>query len=102
MDREKRRLEDEQREGMRSKRDNSKNVMMIGVIFSPTFVFRLWNVSVLSNERIFCGGFYRSTFVGSAWSFVFSYPPQRSMTSDFKGFFYPRFYPLHLFSCLNF
>ena len=23
------------------------------------------------------------------------------MTSDFEGFFYPRFYPLHLFSYLN-
>ena len=27
---------------------------------------------------------------------VFSSPPQRPMTSDCEGFFYPRFYPLHL------
>ena len=31
----------------------------------------------------------------------FSSPPQRPMTSDFEGFFYLRFYPLHLFSYLN-
>ena len=32
---------------------------------------------------------------------VFSYRPQRPMTSDFEGFFYPKFYPLHLFSYLT-
>ena len=32
---------------------------------------------------------------------VFSFPPQPPMNSDFKGFFYLRFYPLHLFSFLN-
>ena len=32
---------------------------------------------------------------------VFSSPPQWPMTSHFEGFFYPRSYPLHLFSCLN-
>ena len=32
---------------------------------------------------------------------IFSSPPQRPTTSDFEGFFYPRFYPLHLFSYLN-
>ena len=32
---------------------------------------------------------------------VFSSPPQRPMTSDFEGFFYPRSYPLHLFSYHN-
>ena len=30
--------------------------------------------------------FLRSTFVGSAWSFGFSSPPQRPMTSDFERF----------------
>ena len=30
----------------------------------------------------------------------FSSPPQRPMTSDFERFFYPTFYPLHLFSYL--
>ena len=29
--------------------------------------------------------------IGSAWSFVFSSPPQRPMTSDFKGFSIPEF-----------
>jgi len=43
--------------------------------------------------------FLASTFVGSAWSFVIS---SRPMSSDVEGFsIYPRFYPLHLFSCLN-
>ena len=40
----------------------------------------------------------RSTFVGSAWSFGFSSPPRRHMTSKD---FYTRFYPLHFFSYLN-
>ena len=35
--------------------------------------------------------FLRSTFVGSAWSFVFSSPPQRPMTSDLEGFSIPDF-----------
>ena len=38
---------------------------------------------------VFGGVFWRSTFVGSAWSFGFSPPPQRPMTSDFKGFSIP-------------
>ena len=33
----------------------------------------------------------RSTFVSSAWSFVFSSPPQQPMTSDFEGFSIPDF-----------
>ena len=53
--------------------------------------------------------FYRSFFVffscrhlpGLRGHSVFSSPPQRPMTSDFEGFFYPRFYPLHLFPYLN-
>ena len=45
--------------------------------------------------------FLALTFVASAWSFVFSSPPQRPMISDFGRIFYPRFYPLHLFSYLN-
>ena len=34
--------------------------------------------------------FYRSTFVGLAWSFGFFIPPQRPMT-DFEGFSIPDF-----------
>ena len=34
---------------------------------------------------------YRSTFVGSAWSFGFSSPLHRPMTSDFEGFPIPDF-----------
>ena len=30
-------------------------------------------------------------FVSSAWSFVFSSPPQRPMTSDYEGFSIPDF-----------
>ena len=41
----------------------------------------------------------RSTFVGLAWSFVFFIP---TTTANGLGrIFYPRFYPLHLFSYLN-
>ena len=42
-------------------------------------------------QLVFLFIFYRSTFVGSAWPFVFSSPPQRPMTSDFKGFSIPDF-----------
>ena len=35
--------------------------------------------------------FKRLTFVGSAWSFFFSSPPQRPMSSDFEGFSIPDF-----------
>ena len=35
--------------------------------------------------------FQRSTFVGSAWSFVFSSLPQWPMTSNFEGFSIPDF-----------
>ena len=33
----------------------------------------------------------RLAFVGSSWSFVFSSPPERPMTSDFEGFSIPTF-----------
>ena len=42
----------------------------------------------------------RSTFVGSAWSFVFLSPPQRPMTSDFEGFLY-QILSITLFSYFN-
>ena len=44
--------------------------------------------------------FYRSTFVGSVWSFVFSSPPQQPMTSDFEGFLY-QILSITLLSYLN-
>ena len=45
--------------------------------------------------------FWRSPFVGSAWSFVFfSSPPQGPMTTDFEGFSY-QIYPLRFLSHLN-
>ena len=47
------------------------------------FLFCFFNVRLLS---VLCG------------HSVFSSSPQRPITSDFDGFFYPRFYPLHLFS----
>ena len=34
---------------------------------------------------------FLETYVGSAWSFVFSSSPQRTITSDFKGFSIPDF-----------
>ena len=45
------------------------------------------------NKKDFCLDFFflHSTFVSSAWSFVFSSPPQRPMTSDFEGFSIPDF-----------
>ena len=44
--------------------------------------------------------FLRSTFVGSAWSFVFSSPTQRPMTSHFEGFLY-QILSITLISYLN-
>ena len=40
------------------------------------------------------------TFFGSAWSFFFSSPPQRPMTSDFEGFSIPDFIHYIYFSIL--
>ena len=50
---------------------------------------------------LFCVFFYRSTFVGSAWSFVFFIPATMANDLRLRRIFYPRFYPLHLFSYLN-
>ena len=55
----------------------------------------------LSNQCFFVF-FQRSTFVGSAWSFRFSIPATTANDLRLRRIFYPRFYPLHLFSCLNF
>ena len=45
--------------------------------------------------------FYRSTFVGSAWSFGFFIPATTANDLRLRRIFHPRFYPLHLFSYLN-
>ena len=45
--------------------------------------------------------FERSTFVGSAWSFVFFIPATTVNDLRLRRIFYHRFYPLHLFSYLN-
>ena len=39
--------------------------------------------------------------VGSAWSFVFFIPATTANDLRLRRIFYPRFYPLHLFSYLN-
>ena len=51
---------------------------------------------------IFLYFFYRSTFVCSAWSFCFFIPATTANNLRLRRIFYPRFYPLHLFSYLNF
>ena len=53
--------------------------------------------SLITIKKIF---FKQSIFVGSAWSFVFSSPPQRPMISDFEGFLY-QILSITLFSYLN-
>ena len=45
--------------------------------------------------------FKRLTFVGSAWSFGFFIPATTANDLRLRRIFYPRFYPLHLFSYLN-
>ena len=45
--------------------------------------------------------FWRSTFVGSAWSFGFFIPATTANDLGLRRIFYPRFYSLHLFSYLN-
>ena len=45
--------------------------------------------------------FQRSTFVGSAWSFGFFIPATTANDLRLRRIFYPRFYPLHLFSQFN-
>ena len=44
-----------------------------------------------SASTVFGNSFLAFDFVGSAWSFGFFIPPQRSMTSDFEGFSIPDF-----------
>ena len=51
--------------------------------------FKEYSFSQLPSFFLF---FQRSSFIGSAWSFVFfPSPPQRLMTSDFEGFSIPDF-----------
>jgi len=45
--------------------------------------------------------FKRSTFVGSAWSFVFFIPATTANDLRLRRIFYPRCYPWYLFSVLN-
>ena len=45
--------------------------------------------------------FQRSTFVSSAQSFGFFIPATTANDLRLRRIFYPRFYPLHLFSVLN-
>ena len=58
------------------------------------FEIRHWHISglcIISSASLtrLIGVYQRSTFVGSVWSFVFSSPPQRPMTSDFEEFSIP-------------
>jgi len=53
------------------------------------------------NKFLFFLFFYRSTFVSSAWSFVFFIPVTTTNDLRLRRIFYPRFYPLHSFSYLN-
>jgi len=45
--------------------------------------------------------FYRSSFVDSEWSFGFFIPTTTANDLQLRRIFYPRLYPLHLFSYLN-
>ena len=54
-----------------------------------------------TKNMLICSGFQRSAFVGSAWSFGFFIPATPANDLRLRKIFYPRFYPLHLFSYLN-
>ena len=58
------------------------------------------NSNRLHGQHVFWCVFYRSTFVRSAWSFVFFIPATTAIDLQLRRIFYPRFYPLHLFSYL--
>ena len=58
-------------------------------------------VTLLMNTIIWTFFIQRSTFVGSAWSFFFFIPAKTANDLRLWRIFYPRFYPLHLFSYLN-
>ena len=79
-----------------------------------TYLLTILSYTAAHNRRMLCH--YHSVYISlhqnsfffllfffsdSVWSFAFSSPPQRPMTSDFEGIFDPRSYPLHLFSYLN-
>ena len=79
--------------------------MMIRVIFSLTFCFPSLEPISTKQWEFFLFCFLSSTFVGSKWSFGFFIPA--TTANDIRlqrifSIFYPRFYSLHLFSCLNF
>ena len=59
----------------------------------------LWSVLIIKGNMF--PFFFRSTFVGSVWSFVFFIPSTTANDLRLQRIFYPRFYPLHLFSYLN-
>ena len=58
-------------------------------------------IIILYTLFLFCFVFKRSTFVDSAWSFVFFIPTTAANDLRLQRIFYPRCYPLHLFSYLN-
>ena len=59
------------------------------------------NVHILLLKVFYNYIFKRSTFVGSAWSFGFFIPATTVNDLRLWRIFYPRCYPLHLFSYLN-
>ena len=75
--------------------------MVMHVDNCKCIVFNFFSVRLLSVLRGHSVNFFsvRLLSVLHGDSF-FSSPPQRPMTSDFEGFFYSRFYALHLFSLI--
>ena len=77
--------------------------MFISTIkFHKSFKFMPNIASPLFYVFLFFVVFKGLTFVGSAWSFGFFIPATKANDLRLRRIFYPRFYPLHLFSILNF
>ena len=64
-------------------------------------LYIFWQSCYWLSWEIFTKKIYRSTFVGSAWLFVFFIPATTANDLRLRRIFYPSFYPLHLLSYLN-
>ena len=85
-----------------------KLVLVYTYVVNKQRCFVLWyNLCGIDTHKVLFNLLYfvflwRSTFVGYAWSFGFFIRATTVNDLRLRRIFYPRFYPLHLFSYLNY
>ena len=83
-------------------RNHPVNLSIFLVITTPPWTDTDGSLNSCSIYLIFSFSFFSDRLLSVLHGHsVFSSPPQRPMTSDFERIFYPRCYPLLLFSYLN-